>query len=47
MIEQQLDRIDFRPTEFDNDLETPMAVLVQVFIRGFYADRNLKELLIA
>ena len=47
VIEQQLDRIDFRPTEFDDDLETPMAALVQVFIREFYADRNLKELLIA
>ena len=47
LIEQQLDHLDFRPTEFDDDLETPMAALVQAFIREFYADGNLKELLIA
>jgi len=36
VIEQQLDRMDFQPTEF-----------VEVFMREFYADKNLKELLIS
>lgn len=34
VIEQQLDRIDFRPAEF-----------VELFLREYYANRDLKELL--
>ena len=34
VIERQLDKIDFRPTEF-----------VEAFLREFYADSNLKELI--